>query len=46
MVFLAAPLGGNGKNLRDLDGVSQWQHLLYGEPSPRNEMLYNIGETI
>jgi hypothetical protein len=45
MLFLAAPSGGNGKNLEDLDGVSQWQHLQHGSPSPRHEMLYNIGQT-
>ncbi|CAL8131486.1 unnamed protein product [Orchesella dallaii] len=36
--------GGNVTNLGQIDGVSLWNTLTKGEPSPRHELLYNIDD--
>ncbi|CAH0383325.1 unnamed protein product [Bemisia tabaci] len=44
---LYSAAGGNVEMLKDLDGLNQWDYLVYdGSESPRNELLVNIWERV
>lgn len=44
--FLITSAAGGDINVleTDIDGLDQWSSLVYGLPSPRNEILINMDE--
>lgn len=39
-------LGGDPSALKELDGVSHWNTILYDKPSARNHILHNIDDQL
>ena len=42
---LYAAAGGTLTDLKNIDGLNQWDSIKYAKKSPRNSMLLNIDET-